>query len=953
MTACGGGGSGSTQGQFLLIQFLESGQNNVPRNRTLTFGFSGPVMEGQDFAERLQIDNVQSGANSNFSRAIGVYVVVADRVSFAPRLPQIPDRTDAGLRENGSYIVFLKSGPDALQAADGDAIRQQQEFNFNTSDVFEDPLPLDPPRALRLFARDTTTQEEIDLSRLDPRPDSVRLQDSATLIANDRVIEPGAGGAPNFGTPWEFNLQISEPIDPATIRTANIELTEIFEDATTTDDASDPGATDGHFGTAVNFPVPINVSVSQGIDESGEIQTFIRVVPLFTLVDDTRYRIRFSGSILGVDFRKTFIGDNGLTGDGTTIVSGLQLFPEPGGLGYVAHFIVRDRPSITGTRTLTYDPLSDRIEPEDGTTTNDPTQVNNALYNPVSNPSETVGFLAAFGTGADGDLAASGIAVTTLDAGDTPNEFMGNPFSVTDINPNNLGNTDTRPGGLLTYDSLAYTEFNFKSVTISGSATLQVTGANPVMLRVAGLVQINGTLDVTGAPGTPGGIPSIARGGEGGPGGFAGGDSRPNTDGTCTFRPNGCSNFQTILDACAATRNRFPYSDAGEGPGRGQPGGLTHNYPSTDQKNALGGTGGGGGSHASRGTDGEDRRNAGDDEGTNGDTCTTGFMLVRNSGMIGVRSVAGPTYGDNFVVDIVMGGSGGGAGGGTQTYSTFTPGKAAGGAGGGGGGSVAIIASAGINIPGGTIDARGGPGGRGGLVAWSGTSQVVQGGGGGGAGGTIVLIAGADIAIAGATLDARGGAGGARGLVQGGASCAACNGGGAGGKGYVFMMDADGVITGSLQATPGTYDIANSVTTISAFDASRFEAILSVTRLFNVLAANPDYLDLVPGDIRGFVSPGQRIRVRMSSAKADPLNPLNAELDTEIGVFEIALIRFDAGSVVVDITGDADNLNPALQTPARDAFIRVVSEFEYDNGPEAALGPFATVDSVTVSFTFN
>ena len=47
------------------------------------------------------------------------------------------------------------------------------------------------------------------------------------------------------------------------------------------------------------------------------------------------------------------------------------------------------------------------------------------------------------------------------------------------------------------------------------------------------------------------------------------------------------------------------------------------------------------------------------------------------------------------------------------------------------------------------------------------------------------------------------------------------------------------------------------------------------------------------------------------------------------------------------------HLNPALQTPARDAFVRVLAEFEYDNGPEAALGPFATVDSVTLSFTFN
>ena len=304
LTACGGGGGGGTTGAFQLIGFLEAGQNNVPRNRTLVFQFSGPVLEGQDFAERLQIENVQAGANSNFSRAIGTYVVAADRVSFAPRLPQTPDRSDAGLRENGNYVVFVKSGPDALQSTTGDAITRQQEFNFNTSDVFEDPLPLDPPRAIRFFARDITTTEEFDLSRLDPRPAFVAGDDSATLIAAGRVIEPGAGGAPNFGTPWEFMLQISEPIDPATIRTSNIQLTEIFEDATTTDDASAPGAPADHFGTSVTFPVPVNVSVVQGPNDAGVIETFIRVVPLFTLVDDTRYRIRFSGSILGVDFAR-------------------------------------------------------------------------------------------------------------------------------------------------------------------------------------------------------------------------------------------------------------------------------------------------------------------------------------------------------------------------------------------------------------------------------------------------------------------------------------------------------------------------------------------------------------------------------------------------------------------------------------------------------------------------
>ncbi|MHC4550200.1 MAG: hypothetical protein ACYTEZ_15630 [Planctomycetota bacterium] len=57
-----------------MIEFLESGKDNIPRNRMLTFRFSGPVASLQDFPERLKIQNVQRGANSNFARAVGTYV---------------------------------------------------------------------------------------------------------------------------------------------------------------------------------------------------------------------------------------------------------------------------------------------------------------------------------------------------------------------------------------------------------------------------------------------------------------------------------------------------------------------------------------------------------------------------------------------------------------------------------------------------------------------------------------------------------------------------------------------------------------------------------------------------------------------------------------------------------------------------------------------------------------
>ena len=223
--SCGGSGGGSQQGSFRLIQFLEQGQNGIPRNRVLTFVFSAAVADGQDFAERLKIQNTQGNPNSNFSLAIGTYEPVGDRVTFAPRLPNKEDRSDAGFREDGEYTVFLKAGPDALVSTGGDPISRPQELLFDTSEFFEDPFPAEPPRVESLVARDPTqlpSAPPVDIGRLDPRAGEQALLDNEALIDGARVIEPGAGGAPQFATPWRFELKLSEPVDPSTVTTGNI-----------------------------------------------------------------------------------------------------------------------------------------------------------------------------------------------------------------------------------------------------------------------------------------------------------------------------------------------------------------------------------------------------------------------------------------------------------------------------------------------------------------------------------------------------------------------------------------------------------------------------------------------------------------------------------------------------------------------------------------------------------
>ena len=58
-----------------------------------------------------------------------------------------------------------------------------------------------------------------------------------------------------------------------------------------------------------------------------------------------------------------------------------------------------------------------------------------------------------------------------------------------------------------------------------------------------------------------------------------------------------------------------------------------------------------------------------------------------------------------------------------------------------------------------------------------------------------------------------------------------------------------------------------------------------------------------------------------------------------------------AGSINV-VTSSTAGLNPG-GPPARDAFIRLDARFEYDNGVQAALGPFAAIDRVVIRFRFN
>ena len=156
-----------------------------------------------------------------------------------------------------------------------------------------------------------------------------------------------------------------------------------------------------------------------------------------------------------------------------------------------------------------------------------------------------------------------------------------------------------------------------------------------------------------------------------------------------------------------------------------------------------------------------------------------------------------------------------------------------------------------------------------------------------------------------------------------------------------------------IPGLPGDYDTyALGALTISGFNADRFSSIQAITELFNVGASDPAYNAMSAGDVLANVSKEQAIRVFASSAKGDLDEPLLPNPTTEMGAIEIAVATHAAGSVNVAIIGDMSLLNP-IGSPDRDAFTRIDARFEYVDPVEAALGPFASIDQVDISFTFN
>jgi hypothetical protein len=205
-------------------------------------------------------------------------------------------------------------------------------------------------------------------------------------------------------------------------------------------------------------------------------------------------------------------------------------------------------------------------------------------------------------------------------------------------------------------------------------------------------------------------------------------------------------------------------------------------------------------------------------------------------------------------------------------------------------------------------------------------------------------------------LDTRGGVGGVRANDGTTKSCTGCNAGGDGGKGRIMLMDADGNIEGILESSPGDYPAYEyGSLAVRIFDPTRFDAITSTTRPFFVGTADPAYQELDGDtDIDGTLLDGQSIKISMASYQGDANHPLVPDLDTESALIHVATARFDSiQKFVVDVVpGAMAQLNPG-GTPNRESFLRVHAEFDYDEGVQAATGPYALLDRVIITTRFN
>jgi hypothetical protein len=129
--------------------------------------------------------------------------------------------------------------------------------------------------------------------------------------------------------------------------------------------------------------------------------------------------------------------------------------------------------------------------------------------------------------------------------------------------------------------------------------------------------------------------------------------------------------------------------------------------------------------------------------------------------------------------------------------------------------------------------------------------------------------------------------------------------------------------------------------------------MVASTELFHVGAASPTYGDIEVDDVFAVVALKQSIEIYASSAKASESDPLAPNTATETTDALVAVVEYAGSGVkVTPVDGGMANLNPAGDADRR-SFVRIKGFYTYGVDLEAAVGPYAYLDKVTVRYSFN
>ncbi len=244
-TSCSaGGGPGLPPLSVLLFNF-DPGFAGVRLNAALELTLSAPVDATTVTPDTVRIFTTTTTTNepNPGSPAVGKFVVVGNVITFHPRIPQLADLSDAGLRIGFTYAIQVPSSPDVIdpvRTIEGDPNVVTFNSFFTTLNSTVLPAPADITaepnlNSLSLFFIDQfiTAEDSFGTDPCDRDLLPVADRDSPQVVDSDPSegesgfgtitgIQQGLGTA--FVRLDPITLDFSEPVAPWRIRIQNISI---------------------------------------------------------------------------------------------------------------------------------------------------------------------------------------------------------------------------------------------------------------------------------------------------------------------------------------------------------------------------------------------------------------------------------------------------------------------------------------------------------------------------------------------------------------------------------------------------------------------------------------------------------------------------------------------------------------------------------------------------------